>query len=314
MKRLGKDRRTSWLQIGALALVAVILGGATVMSRIFFERPRADLPAGLPSVAPRTPLAEPTQFRVSALAGSVEAFQNGQWYVARAGHLLSSKDVVRTHDGSRALLRRGSVEIELRDNMDLRLDKLENRKASLGLLRGDRVSANVGKEDEHLEIKAMDTRTENVGAASFTVAVAPSGQVSVATTEGAARFESQGKHVLVGKGMESSAAPGAAPGTPEPIPEQLLLSVIWPEEETSDGIAKLKGHASPSSRIWVNRQEVPVGPDGNFQAPVPSAGAKTPIRVDAEDISGRKKSESRVMRRTPSSPHLEASGDELWNK
>jgi hypothetical protein len=314
MKRLGKDRRTSWLQIGAIALVAVILGGATVMSRIFFERPRGDLPAGLPSVAPRTPLAEPTQFRVSALAGSVEAFQNGQWYVARAGHLLSSKDVVRTHDGSRALLRRGSVEIELRDNMDLRLDKLENRKASLGLLRGDRVSANVGKEDEHLEIKAMDTRTENVGAASFTVAVAPSGQVSVATTEGAARFESQGKHVLVRKGMESSAAPGLAPGTPEPIPEQLLLSVIWPEEETSDGIAKIKGHASPSSRIWVNRQEVPVGPDGNFQAPVPSAGTKTPIRVDAEDISGRKKSESRVMRRTPSSPHLEASGDELWNK
>jgi hypothetical protein len=313
MKPLGKGR-TSRLQIGALALVAVILAGATVLSRIFFERQRSDLPAGLPSVAPRTPLAEPTQFRVSALAGSVEAFQNGQWYVARAGHLLSSKDVVRTHDGSRALLRRGSVEIELRDNMDLRLDKLENRTASLGLLRGERVSANVGKDDEHLEIKAMDTRTENVGAASFTVAVAPSGQVSVATTEGTARFESKGKQVLVRKGMESSAAPGAAPGTPEPIPEQLLLSVIWPEEETSDGTAKIKGRASPSSRVWVNRQEVPVGPDGNFQAPVPASGAKAPIRVDARDITGRQKSVSKTLRRTPGGPHLEASGDELWNK
>jgi hypothetical protein len=313
MNPLGKGRK-SYLQIGVLALVAVILAGATVLSRVFFERQRSDLPAGLPSLAPRTPLAEPTQFRVSALAGSVEAFQNGQWYVARAGHLLSSKDVVRTHDGSRALLRRGSVEIELRDNMDLRMDKLESRNASLGLLRGERVSANVGKDDEHLEIKAMDTRTENVGAASFVVAVAPSGQVSVATTEGAARFESQGKHVLVRKGMESSAAPGAAPGTPEPIPEQLLLSVIWPEEETSDGTAKVKGHASPSSRVWVNRQEVPVGPDGDFLAPVPAAGSKNPIRVDAQDITGRQKSVSRVIRRAPGEPHLEVSGDELWNQ
>ncbi len=312
MSPKGKGR-SSRLQIGALALVALILGGATALSRIFFERQRSELPAGLPSVAPRTPLAEPTQFRVSALAGSVEAFQNGQWYVARAGHLLSSKDVVRTHDGSRALLRRGSVEIELRDNMDLRLDKLENRKASLGLLRGERVSANVGKGDEQLEIRAMDTRTENVGAASFTVAVAPTGQVSVATKEGTARFEAQGKHVLVGKGMESSAAPGAAPGTPEPIPEQLLLSVIWPEEEPSDGAAKVKGRASPSSRIWVNQQEVPVGPDGTFQAPVPTDG-KGPIRVDARDITGREKSVSKAVRRTPGSPHLEAADDELWNK
>ena len=249
------------LQIGVLALVAVILGGATLLARFFFEREHSDLPAGVSLMSPRTTLAEPIQFRVSALAGNVEAFQNGQWYVARAGHLLSSKDVVRTHDGSRALLRRGSVEIELRDNMDIRLDKLGNRTASLGLLRGDRVSANVGKDDEHLEIKAMDTRTENVGAARFVVAVAPSGHVSVAATEGAARFESLGKKVLVRKGMESSAAPGKPPTDPEPIPEQLLLSVIWPQDETSDGVSKLKGQASPSSRVWVNRQEVPVHPD-----------------------------------------------------
>jgi hypothetical protein len=72
--------------------------------------------------------AGPAQFRVSTLAGNVEAFQNGQWYVARAGHLLSSKDVVRTHDDStRALLSRGSVEITLGDNMDLRVDKLERQ-------------------------------------------------------------------------------------------------------------------------------------------------------------------------------------------
>ena len=146
-------RSTSPFQMAVIALVVVILVGATLLSRFFFERRGPEMPAGLASLAPRTRPAETAQFRVSALAGSVEAFQNGQWYVARAGHLLSSKDVVRTHGGSRATLRRGSVEVELPGNMDLRLDKLDKSTAKLGLLRGDRVVANVGKDGETVEIE-----------------------------------------------------------------------------------------------------------------------------------------------------------------
>ena len=162
----------SRFQVAVVVLVVAILAAATLLSRFFFERRRPEMPVGLPSAVPGLRRAEPIQFRLSTLAGNVEAFQNGQWYVARAGHLLSSKDVVRTHGGSRALLRRGSVEIELRDNMDLRLDKLDKTTTKLGLLRGDRVSANVGKGDETLEIDALDTRTTNVGAARFAVSVA----------------------------------------------------------------------------------------------------------------------------------------------
>jgi hypothetical protein len=239
-------RPTSSFQMAVIALVVVILVGATLLSRFFFERRRTEMPAGLPSPAPRLPLAEPAQFRVSALAGTVEAFQNGQWYVARAGHLLSSKDVVRTHGGSRALLRRGSVEIDVRDNMDLRLDKLEETTTKLGLLREGRVSANVGKDDEKLEIEALDTRTTNVGAARFAVSLAPSGKVSVTTAEGAARFEAHGKHVVVRKGNESTAFPGVAPSDPEPIPEQILLSVIWPEDDKAE--ASPRSAAAPAPR------------------------------------------------------------------
>jgi len=120
-----RDKRPkSRFQMAVIALVVVILVAATLLSRFFFERRRPEMPLGLPSPVPRVWRAEPNQFRLSTLAGNVEAFQNGQWYVARAGHLLSSKDVVRTHGGSRASLLRGSVEIKLGDNMDLRVDKL----------------------------------------------------------------------------------------------------------------------------------------------------------------------------------------------
>ena len=306
-------RRTSPFQVAIIVLVVGILTGATLLSRFYFERRRPEMPAGLPPLPPSMLAAGPAQFRVSALAGNVEAFQNGQWYVARAGHLLSSKDVVRTHGGSHALLRRGSVEIEVPGNMDLRVDKLEKTTAKLGLLRGGRVSANVGRDDEKLEIDALDTHTTNVGAASFAVSLSPGGKVSVATTEGAARFEAQGKQVLVRKGDESTAFPGAAPSDPEPIPEEILLSVIWPEDDRLDSQMRVKGKAQPSSKVNVNGVETEVGTDGVFRANVPLKVGKNHVQVDAEDIIGRTKSVERVVTRSAPAPTLVPNNQELWN-
>ncbi len=307
-------RPMSWFQVAVIVLVVAILAGATLLSRFFFERRRPEMPVGLPSPVPRIWRSEPNQFRLSTLAGNVEAFQNGQWYVARAGHLLSSKDVVRTHGGSRALLRRGSVEIELRDNMDLRLDKLDKTTAKMGLLRGDRVTANVGRDDETLEIDALDTRTTNVGAARFAVSVAPSGKVSVTAAEGAARFEAQGKQVVVRKGNESTAFPGAAPSDPEPIPEEILLSVIWPEDDKAEGVSKIRGRASPSSRVRVNGEETPVARDGSFLARVRVSEPQTRVHVEAEDSAGRQKTVDKVLRLPPRAPSLQPSGDGLWKE
>ena len=315
MSARGK-RPMSRFQVAIIILVVAILAAATLLSRFFFERRRPEMPVGLPAPAPRTWRADPNQFRLSTLAGNVEAFQNGQWYVARAGHLLSSKDVVRTHDDSSASLLRGSVEVKLGGNMDLRVDKLDKNTAKLGLLRGKRISASVGKADETLEIDALDTRTTNVGAARFAVAVAPSGKVSVTAAEGVARFEAQGKQVLVGKGSESTAFPGAGPSDPEPIPEEILLSVIWPEDDKAQGISKIRGHASPSSRVRVNGEETPVGPDGNFLARVQVSETQTRVRVEAEDATGRQKAVDKVLRTRPSprAPSLQPSGEGLWKE
>ena len=251
---------------------------------------------------------------MSALEGQVEALQNGQWYVVRAGHLLSSKDVIRTHGGSRAFLRRGSIEIELPENMDLRLDALEKETASLGLLRGGRVAANVGRAGEHVEITAHQTRTTNVGAARFVVSMNASGQVSVAATKGEARFEAQGKRVTVGPGQESTALPGQAPSDPEAIPEELLLSVIWPEDDRVEPQSKLRGKARGSSRVRINGADTPVAQDGSFAAPIPLHIGPNRIKVDVEDITGRKKSLDKIVRRAAPAPSLQAVERDLWNR
>ena len=306
-------RNAARFQILVMVLVVAVLVVATLLSRRFFEDRKPEMPAGLSPVAPATPESNANLFRVTALQGDVEALQNGQWYVVRAGHLLSTKDVVRTKPGARAMLRRGSVEIELRDNMDLRLDDLEKETARVGLLRGGKVSASVGGDKEHVEITAAHTKTSNVGAARFVVSLSPSGKVNVATSEGAARFAGKGKEVIVPGGSAAVALPDQGPNDPEPIPHAFLLSVFWPEYDGRDGQARIKGKAQPSSKVNVNGVETEVGPDGAFRATVPLKVGKNHVQVDAEDITGRTKIVDRVVTRAAPPPKLVPSDQELWN-
>jgi hypothetical protein len=306
-------RRALRFQATIVIMVATVLLLATAMSRRFFEQRKPEMPAGLSRVAPVMPEHDSSLFRVTALQGVVEAFQNGQWYIVRPGHLLSTKDVVRTAVGARAMLRRGSVELELRDNMDLRLDDLAKETAKVGLLRGGKVSASVADGNEHIEITARHTKTANIGAARFVVSVSPSGKVNVATSEGLARFSAKGKDVVVPSGNVSTALPDEAPTDPEPIPQELLLSVIWPDDDRLDGHARIKGRAQPSSRVNVNGVETDVGADGSFRAVVPLKVGKNHVQVDAEDILGRSKAVDKVVTRAASAPTLEPTGQELWN-
>ena len=301
------------LQAAVVAVVAGVLLVATYMSRRFFENRKPEMPAGLSPVAPVVPESDPNLFRVTALQGEVEAYQNGQWYIVRPGHLLSNKDVIRTKPGARAMLRRGGVELDVRDNMDLRLDELEKETAHVGLPRGGKVSASVAGDKEHVEITALHTKTANVGAARFVVSVSPSGKVNVATMEGAARFAGKGKEVVVPGGSVSTALPDQAPGDPESIPQEILLSVIWPEDDRLDGQAKIKGKAQPSSRINVNGVETEVGMDGTFHTAVPLKVGKNHVQVEAEDIVGRTKSVDRVVTRAAPAPSLEPAAQEIWN-
>jgi hypothetical protein len=306
-------RQSRRFTIAVMALVAMVLALATALSRRVFEQRRPEMPAGLSPVPPVTPDTDGRLFRVTALQGEVEALQNGQWYVVRAGHLLSTRDVIRTKAGARAMLRRGSVELELRDNMDLRLDDLEKETARVGLLRGGRVSASVTDEGDSVEITARHTKTASVGAARFVVSMSASGKVSVAATEGAARFSAKGKDVLVSGGNVSTAMPDQGPSDPEPLPEEILLSVVWPEDDRLGAQGRVKGKAQASSRVSVNGVEAEVGADGTFHATVPLKVGKNRVQVEAEDIAGRAKSVDRIVTRAAPAPALEPTNQELWN-
>jgi hypothetical protein len=300
---------------GLLAAVAATLAGATVLSRHFFEAPAREPPSRQPTRPAEVGAAGAAAlFRVAALEGPVEFLHGDKWYVAQAGDQLTLQDVIRTPRGSTALLRRGGAEIEVRESVDIRLEALANQTATFGVLRGGNVMANVDGEGQRVEISALGTRAVNRGPARWVVSLAPSGRVSVAAARGQVGFSAQDKEVTVTAGTESTAAPGHAPGDPEPIPEELLLSVIWPELDRPEGIVPVAGKVRPSSRVKVNGAEALVRPDGTFSLPVPVTVGPNHVDVQAEDIMGRKKTVTRVVRRSAPAPSLESTGEELWKR
>jgi FecR protein/Glucodextranase, domain B len=308
------------LALLALAAAAVLLV-ATRMSRHLFERPRATSESAATAVNPglAPPRADPREadaaalFRVTASQGEVEALRDGQWVAVPRGQIIGSSDVIRTGAGSRAVLRLGnSTEIELREKVQIHLDRLSKTEMSVDLVRG-KVFAHVARAGDHLTISASETRTSNDGPTHFIVKAEESGRVSVAVTDGSARFASGGREVILGPGTESRSERGGVPAEPERIPEELLLSVVWPEGEQHAGRAAVSGSAQPSSVVMLNGAEVVVAHDGRFKGYVPLREGSNPIKVEAEDLMGRHKTATTTLDRMPARrPELTPVPGPLW--
>jgi hypothetical protein len=296
------------------ALVTAVAGtliAASIVSRQFFEGPTRNTPPHHPQVVPA--VSAPALFRVASIQGAVEALHNGQWYVVQAGDLLPLQDIIRTNKGSNAILRRGGAEIEVREDVDVRLDQLAKNTASFGLLRGSSLVTNVEDPSQTVEITAGGTTSRNQGPSRWVVQQSASG-VTVGTAKGQVEFTAKSKSVTVRAGQESTARPDQEPSQPETIPEDLLLSVMWPEIEHAQPQAPIAGKTRPSARVLVNGVEAKVQADGRFAASVPLGVGQNRVEVEAQDILGKKKAVQKTIRRPPPSPTLEPTDEELWKR
>lgn len=320
--QIRRQRRRKLAGIAALALsVAALLGGATLISRRVFERPAArpaepPRPTSDPSSAlPRfQPVPQSLPFQVASMDGKVEAFRDGHWTPIKPGDTLTIQDVVRTAPGARAILRRGtSSELELREKVDVRLDRFSGDAATLDVLTG-KVVASVSRTGESLEITAHESRAQNEGLARFVVSVDEK-KVAVASQSGTTRFSSQGKEVRLAQGTESHADRGKPPAEPEKIPESVLLSVVWPSGERREDRTSIRGQVGPHTSVRVNGVDAEVADDGRFTAMVPLRDGANRIEVEAEELSGLTKKESgQVTKKHTRAPNLQAEPERLWTR
>ena len=312
---------------GGIALLAAGVIAALLvanrLSRALFERPP---PSRLPAarVAPpaavtasAAPAADGSLFQVVTSEGGVEAYREGKWIAIQRGDLLTAADVVRTLPGARAVLKVGeTTEIELRENVELRLDRLSGTEAAVDLRQG-KVVARVTRPGDILVVNASDTRTANEGPAHFIVMAAqgPGAKVAVTTTEGKTRFKAGGKEVTVPAGQASRSERGAPPSDPEAIPEEVILSVVWPEAEMHTARAPIRGTAGAMSVVTINGARIPVGADGRFATSVPLREGENVVQVEAEDLTGRRKTTRTTLVRPPTQkPKLTTERTQLWTQ
>ncbi|HVZ74414.1 MAG TPA: FecR domain-containing protein [Polyangia bacterium] len=310
--------------VGAVVVVVLVGAGlfaATRVSRVLFEHPAPPLVAAPKAEAaaatPDAGEAEARIFHVVSADGQVDAFRDGRWIAIHAGDRLAHDDLVRTVPGAHAVLALSAGgEIELREKVEIRLDRLA-ADGSIVDLRHGKVVARVGNDShDTLAITARETRTSTEGPAHIVVQADEHGQVSVAALEGTARFAAAGKTVVLPEGTQTrSSRAGAPPDDPEKIPEEVLLQVVWPEGERHGDAATIEGRVEAASAVTVNGEPAPVGEDGRFHASVLLREGQNHVSVRAEDLAGRTRGASgTIMRRPTRPPKLAAEPRELWKK
>ena len=290
------------------------LYAASRVSRTFFERPARVAPPLAAEKAPPDGAAVASIFQVVSADGQVDAYRDGRWMAIHQGDLLTRDDLVRTVPGAHAVLRLSAGgEIELREKVEIRLDRLSAAGSSVDLRRG-KVVARVAAANDTLDITARETRTSTEGPAHVVVQADEHGQVSVATLKGKARFVSGGRAVVVPEGTETrSVRAGMPPEDPEKIPEEVLLQVVWPAGEHHADTARIEGHVGRASFVTINGAETPVGGDGRFAATVPLREGGNRVSVEAEDLAGRRRQAgATLVRRSTRPPRLTPEPGELW--
>jgi len=340
---------SSRLRTALLALAGLgTLAGAAWVSRLLFEGPETTI-GGARDAEQSAALVAPTalngdaerSFYVVSMTGKVEAEHAGIWAPIKPGDMLTRLDVVRTSAASAAVLRlaSGAAEIELRAGVEIQLsawgevdaaappgaagahgqaDKpAVTAGANVDLRRG-KVLARVSAAGA-LAINSKQTRTTTGGPARFVVLADDKGRVSVAAIEGSARFTAAGKSVELAPGTVSASQAGAPPDDPETIPEDVFLNVVWPSVDRNTERAEIKGRATPSSIVTVRApsglETATVGADGQFSVTVPIGSGKTPVEVEAEDLTGRTRQAGNTLtKRAPPPPALTPEATDLWKR
>jgi len=260
------------------------------------------------------PAAEPAPaFDIAEVEGTVEVRRAGAWLRVKAGDSLAAAEAIRTGESGRATLRSTSGdELMLRPRVELEVGALGRTVTELTLTHG-KVRAAPAPGNERFQITSFGARASSRGGARFTVYADARGAVTVASEDGEVKVLAR-EHEVTLKTRESVyVAPGAAPGTPTPIPDAVFVSVAWPEGELHAKSASLRGRTRPGTQVTVNGEDTVVGSDGTFVAQVPLSEGANRVRVIAESIDGKKAERAGTLQADTKGPPLEADPNRLYD-
>ncbi len=255
-------------------------------------------PAAAPAAAP----VKTHGVVAASVVGQVEVrHAGGAWERLKPQRHLVRGDELRTGDFSEVVLlghNGSSLVISPNTRFDIGADGADVSRFTLGT---GKVAADIRRRKRTYEFGAGggEARADTRGG-EFSLTADGKGLLGVVTRRGKVGLSAKGKRVVVPAGKQAVALPGAAPGDPLPIPEDVFLQVKWPKRPTDADTVAVAGRTDTGARVRVGGKTIPVGPDGRFHLDLPLKEGKNHFVVSAVDAAGnnRRVTSPDIERRT----------------
>jgi hypothetical protein len=252
-------------------------------------------------------------FEVVETAGTVEAIGGVAPRALARGARLFAGESIRTGDDGGAVLRGPSGdELALRERVTLEVTSLSRTLTELTLTRG-KLRAAAAPATERFAVSAGSARAVAPGGSRFTIYADARGAAYVASESGPVQVAAGGGEVVLESRRQTVIEPGAPPRDPFPVPDEVFVSVDWPEREQRGARAMVRGVTEPGTTVMVNGVPTPVAADGSFAAPVTLREGRNPIEVRAEDVAGRERTLRDAVNARTAGPPLEADPSRLYD-
>lgn len=287
---------------GLLLALLVLLAGL-VLVNLLLEPPR--------------PGTRPARVRLGALVGQVEVRRDGgkQWRPARLGQQLQAGDEIRTGMFSEAtLLVSNTSSVVVSPNSSFVVGSDFVRHSSFELARGQISAAIPATNQRQYQFHSSGSDTVATSRrGEFDMATDGRGTVVVDSHRGQVEVRSQGRKVILRKGLRSTVRPGKPPAPAMPIPNSLALRVKWPPSKLDRTRATVSGRASAGALVMVNGLAVYADANGSFTVEVPLRQGSNRLVVNARDPSGRTvRRESGTIQVDTRPPRVHVNAKDLW--
>lgn len=261
-----------------------------------------------PASAPAQPRPRDRGVVAASVVGKVEVrHQGGNWGPLKPQRRLSRGDEIRTGDFSEVVIlghNGSSLVISPNTRFTIGADTADVSRFTLG---AGKIAADIRRRRRTYEFGSGggEARADTRGG-EFSLTADGKGLLGVVTRRGKVGLSAKGKRVVVPAGKQAVALPGAAPGDPLPIPQDVFLQVKWPKRPTDADTVAVAGRTDTGARVRIGGQTVPVSPDGHFQVQVPLKEGTNHVVISAVDAAGNtRRVESPDLVRQSKRPSLE---------
>ena len=217
----------------------------------------------------------------------------GTWRPLGIGETMGIDDEVRTGTSSRARLQLGSqVIVELADATGINIAQLSETLSRVRLQDGRVVSEVRAAKGFVFRVQVQGNNGQaEASAGRFGVMRRGGAPAAFAAEQGSLTVTGAGQSVTLQQGEQTVVVDSGAPSVPTKLPNSLLLKLGKPPPSRLRARqVQITGETSPGAFVTVGTSIVAPNELGQFKSTIALVDGPNEIRVQVEDVAGRKQS------------------------